>query len=114
MGRGIARQARDRFPSLDLALGRAIEHLTFYGLLVSPAWPDKRLGAFQVKLAYNHAAELSIIEHSVAALNAWALDHPDADVHLNYPGIGNGGLAVQDVEPLILGLPDNVYIWRYK
>jgi hypothetical protein len=56
MGRGLARQARDRFPGLDLALGQAIAarcgHLGRYQLLVSPHWPRAKLGAFQVKRHY--------------------------------------------------------------
>lgn len=51
MGRGIARQAKERFPGLDITLGRHIQVLCgnegIYGLLVSPRWPAAKLGAFQ-------------------------------------------------------------------
>ncbi len=94
MGRGIARQARDRFPGLDAALGKQIlsvyGHQGRYGLLVSPRWPKARLGAFQVKRHYSQPASLELIRHSVTALCAWCAAHPDALVALNFPGIGNG------------------------
>jgi len=53
MGRGIARQARDRFPGLDRALAKTLRTPgRRYGLLVSPRWPEAKLGLFQVKLRY--------------------------------------------------------------
>lgn len=51
MGRGIARQAKERFPGLDTALGRQIQALCgnqgAHGLLVSPRWPTAKLCALQ-------------------------------------------------------------------
>lgn len=91
MGRGVARQARNRFPGLDEALGRQIlntcEHLGQYGLLVSSRWPAAKLGAFQVKTHYDKPASLALIQHSTAALQAWCAAHPTAQVCLNFPGI---------------------------
>jgi hypothetical protein len=46
-------------------------------------------------------------------LCAWCAEHPDASVHLNYPGIGNGRLRREDVLPIIALLPDQVTIWEY-
>jgi hypothetical protein len=124
MGRGIARQARDRFPELDLALGRHIDRvcgdsvdarrsgLGEYGLLVSPRWPAAKLGAFQVKYHYSQPAELDLIARSAEALAVWCEAHPQARVHLNYPGIGNGRLNQIDVWPLVAQLPMQVAIWK--
>jgi hypothetical protein len=125
MGRGIARQARDRFPGLDLALGRGIQSvcgssanalrsgLGEYGLLVSPRWPAAKLGAFQVKYHYRQPADLDLIARSVAALIIWCDQQPQAAVHLNYPGIGNGSLHPDDVWPVVARLPETVTLWRY-
>jgi hypothetical protein len=117
MGRGIARQARERFPGLDAALGQEIQQrcgsLGVYGLLISPRWPQARLGGFQVKRHWGRAADLALIANSVAALAAWTADHPDRAVCLNFPGIGNGGLARSAVRPLLEPLPDSVTIWEY-
>jgi hypothetical protein len=53
MGRGIARQAKERFPDLGVALGKRIQAVWanqgVYGLFVSPRWPAAKLGAFRVK-----------------------------------------------------------------
>lgn len=91
MGRGIVRQARDRFPGLDVTLGGEISRrcgdLGKYGLLVSPRWPVAKLGAFQVKTDYRRPASLSLIRQSAIALLAWCEEHPGAAVHLNYPGV---------------------------
>ena len=117
MGRGIARQARDRFPGLAVNLGRYILNtcgrLGNYGLLVSPRWPEAKLGAFQVKVHYSQPASLELIRHSTAMLCAWCAAHPDAQVVVNYPGIGNGRLCRETVLPIIAQLPEQVTIWEY-
>ncbi len=133
MGAGIARQARDRFPGLDARLGQAIKDraaikvsfshrgreydwwtLSSYHLLVSPDWPRNKLGLFQVKCRFSSPASLDLIERSVSALRRWCGEHPNAEVHLNYPGIGNGRLDPSDVRPLIDELPDSVRVWQYR
>jgi hypothetical protein len=118
MGRGIARQARDRFPGLDTAMGRQIlsvcgNHSTLlrpgqgeYGLLVSPRWPQAKVGAFQVKRHYGQPANLELIRHSTAVLQTWCAEHPNAQIAVNFPGIGNGRLPREDVLPIIMQLPD--------
>lgn len=113
MGRGIARQARDRFVGLDVALGRSIEHLSEYYLLVSKDWPRKKLGAFQVKRHYKDKADVELIERATWSLINW-MRGKDVQVHLNCPGVGNGGLGVKEVGSIIARLPDNVYVWRRK
>jgi hypothetical protein len=132
MGAGIARQARDRFPGLDARLGQVIqnqaaartrfshrgrEYFSFtppYCLLVSPNWPQGKLGLFQVKHWFCDHANLDLIECSVSALRRWCSEHPDARVHVNFPGIGNGRLDSGDVLPLISQLPDSVDVWQYR
>lgn len=117
MGRGIARQARDRFPGLAEALGQHILNicggLGEYGLLISPCWPAAKLGAFQVKQHYSQPASLELIRRSTAALCAWCAEHPTATVAVNFPGIGNGRLCREDVLPIIAQLPDQITIWQY-
>lgn len=116
MGQGIARQARDRFPGLEKALGRRILNTCGmhgeYGLLVSPRWPAAKLGAFQVKRHYSELASQELIQRSTAALGHWCADHPHASVHFNFPGIGNGRLHRADVLPTVAQLPDQVTIWE--
>jgi hypothetical protein len=141
MGRGIARQARDRFPGLGLALGRQIGQrcgrLGQYYLLVSPRWPEARMGALQaytepgrsactepgrsVKTRYDEAAVLPLIRKSLIALRLWCTKHPGVQIHVNFPGIGNslpracrgGGLPRAAVLPALMELPDHVTVWEY-
>jgi hypothetical protein len=117
MGRGIARQARERFPGLAGALGRRIliccGNQGEYGLLISPRWPEAKLGAFQVKRHYGQPAGLELIRYSTVALCVWCAEHGEALVHLNFPGAGNGRLQREDVLPIIAQLPDQVTIWEY-
>lgn len=117
MGRGIARQARDRFPRLAKVLGQHIATLCgdlgTYDLLISPRWPEAKLGAFQVKRHYCHPASLEFIQRSTMALSKWCIDHPEATVALNFPGIGNGRLPRTAVTPNLQQLPDTVTVWEY-
>jgi hypothetical protein len=117
MGAGIAKEALARFPSIDLRLGQSIQfedkHLGVYGLLVSFNWEfGQKLGLFQTKRSYKDDANLSIIEKSTDALIDWCKYHPDAKVHLNFPGIGYGHLKPASVIPIIVWLPDSVSVWR--
>ncbi len=132
MGAGIARQARDRFPGLDARLGRVIKDMSTvsvqfahrgrtynswvvpYYLLVSPDWPRAKIGLFQVKGRFNAPADPGLIKHSTEMLCQWCNEHPEAQVHLNFPGIGNGRLEPGDVLPLINELPDSVHVWQYR
>lgn len=113
MGKGIAKEALTRFPNIDRRLGQAIEfedkYLGVYGLLVSLS--EEKLGLFQTKRSYKEDADLSIIETSTNALIDWCKYHPDAKVHLNFPGIGEGRLNPNDVIPIIVWLPDSVSVW---
>jgi hypothetical protein len=114
MGAGIAKEALTRFPNIDRRFGQAIQfedkHLGIYGLLVS--LNEEKLGLFQTKRSYKEDADLSIIQTSTDALIDWCKHHPDAKVHLNFPGIGNGRLNPADVTPIIIWLPDSVSVWR--
>lgn len=121
MGRGIAWQAAKRFPRLPYALGAGIErrsmgdcqHVT-YGILVSQTWPSVKIGAFQVKYYWGDQARLNLIKFSTNELITWCAEHPTAQVHLNFPGIGNGGLTPEQVLPIISKLPNTVTVWRKK
>lgn len=110
MGRGIARQARDRFPGIDLKIGgRIAETGSRYGLILG-----RKLGLFQVKHHFKEKADPDLISLSSRMLHEYAASHPGKRIDLNFPGIGNGGLVVRQVKPLIDTLPDNVHIWTYK
>lgn len=115
MGAGIAKRARERFPGIDEALGKAvIEQGKRYGLLVSPRWPEAKLGAFQTKLHWRDESQFSLISEATTKLSLWCRAHPSASVHLNFPGIGHGQLPRSQVFRLLEPLPDSVSIWEFS
>lgn len=114
MGAGIAKQAKDRFPGLDKVLGKAaLAAGEPYGLLVSPRWPSAKLGAFQTKANWKEGSSPALIAFSTGKLLAWCQEHPTAQVHLNLPGVGLGGLSREQVLPVLASLPDSVTVWEY-
>lgn len=114
MGRGIARDVRDRFPGIDAKFGQLVQMQQFkdnWGLLILD-YHGHRIGAFQVKTRFNEAASPSLIKSAAVKLSAWANANPSIVVHLNYPGIGYGMLPEDVVRPLIADLPSNVHVWK--
>ena len=118
MGRGIAKQAADRFPKLPCQIG---ELLVNWEVFVSSTIPmysapvgeydGQLIGFFMVKKHWREKACLDIIEKSVK--DVCAFSQRCARIDLNFPGIGNGKLAREDVLPVISKLPDNVHVWEY-
>jgi hypothetical protein len=118
MGQGTARQVRDRFPSIDAQFGQQLRDRRMagddslaYHLLISPDWPSQKIAAFQTKHNFLADSDTALIQDSINALIAWAIAHPQASIHLPYPGIGKGNLTKEAVQPMLLALPSNVTIW---
>ena len=115
MGRGIAKESKDLFEGLPLALGNKIEkrcgHLGTYGIFPSG---QNKIVAFQVKTHFKNDAELGLIENSAGQLSKVAKKYSDKRFDLNFPGIGWGGLNEEKVKPILKPLPDNVHIWRFN
>lgn len=113
MGRGAAKEAAEHWPLLPFALGRAIGDDREYGLIVPGSIiSGPRIGAFQVKYHWRDKADLMLIHLSADKLRMLAEIFPGSQVALNYPGIGNGQLNKEIVEPLLGFLPDNVDVWE--
>jgi hypothetical protein len=113
MGRGAAREARDRFPGLDADLGAVILGLPSpYGVALARGdyHPVTWLGAFQVKRHWKDRAQLDLIAFSVERLAA--ITNRYARIAMNFPGIGNGGLWSEVVLPLLQKLPNHVFIYH--
>jgi len=112
MGRGAAKQCRDIYPGIDVAIGNMIRSYPLSPVVWVMINPKQCLGWFQVKKDWQAPAELPLIARSVKALSEVADNHPENTFHMNYPGIGNGKLNQQMVEPLVINLPDNVVLYR--
>ena len=108
MGKGLAKEVRDRFPGIDLEIGKRIEGRRIYGLVLVP---DFRIGALQVKYNFADQADLGLINYSIKELAKYARSNKKLEIHINFPGIGYGRLNKEDVLPIIETLPDNVSIW---
>lgn len=115
MGAGMAKQVAYQYPYLRSYFGSLIMskdvHLGTYHIL---SHSKLKIAAFQVKRDWRLPAILTLIEESAAMLNGWARGIPSQVFNLNYPGIGNGKLSVEQVEPILASLPDNVHVWRLK
>ena len=113
MGRGMAKQVRNKIPGIDIRIGSRILkkclHLRTYGFVHSG-----RIGVFQVKQHYYETASLAIVEYSTTCLISFAIKHKNKHIHINYPGVGCGGLTKKQILPIIEYLPNNVHIWTYN
>jgi len=118
MGRGVALEAKNRFPKLPFIFGKRIKHMSEYYLIDSfenKLLEEKtRIMAFQVKTHYLDNAEHELIRKSTEELAKLAKTFSKKRFDLNFPGIGYGRLTEKEVLPIIETLPDNVNIWKLK
>ena len=130
MERGQGRRVRERWPGIEKGLGEEVKAETWgfkrfkheekdyrvfnppYRLLISPHWPKRKLGLFQVSRRFCNDAELLLIEYGVALVRQFCVGYPGVRIHLEFPGAGDGGLRREWVLPLVERLPDNVTIWE--
>ncbi len=112
MGRGMAKQVKQRFPTVPQELGCEIPHNGKYALKFCMV-DGHEIGVFQVKQHFMDDAQLSLIELSTQSLRVLANEETDKRFDMNYPGIGYGRRKQSDVAPIIDTLPDNVHIWTY-
>ena len=103
MGRGIAQQARDRFPGFDKKLGSAIKK---EGNKVF-VWTEETLITFPVKHNWWEKSDLELIKTSSQELakilknfNVYSSGSPFS-IYMPKPGCDNGRLDWKDVEPII-------------
>lgn len=131
MGRGAALECRGAYPGCDAKLASVIqakaektvigEIAPDYGLVFIEIGPTfmgisgehaQYLGVFQVKRYYSDPANLDLITHSTNILKQLAENKPHLTFHMNFPGIGAGGLKYEFVLPSVQCLPDNVILYK--
>jgi hypothetical protein len=110
MGRGVAKEAAQRFPWLPAQLGErtlsAGNHVQIFSHI--------RLFTFPVKHHWHEPADPDLIVQSARELRGF-LDDPGVlrlpkRVYLVRPGCGNGQLRWEDVRPLIAPILDDRFI----
>lgn len=110
MGRGLAWQAKEKFPKLEAEFGKLLINYKDYNVF---GFPEYRLFAFTVKNVWWEKAELSLIEKSCKEL--------ETIIHYNFPnipkpiyvpkvGCGNGKLNWEDVKPILEKYLDDKFI----
>lgn len=111
MGAGAALAVRKLFPGIDRYFGRQIESMSEFRT-VFVYFQHKNIGAFQTKRYHGDNSSLVLLRNSVSELKNMALQNSHRIFHLNYPAIGYGALPISLVQPLVEGLPDNVYLYK--
>ena len=118
MGRGIAKEALDRYPDIDLILADIIKRR---GLGVVNLYPE-RLWFFPVKHNWWEQADIKLIEASARELRqikdyinelqkkAEASSRYTDRVYLPRLGCGNGRLKWEDVKPVLEPYFDDRFI----
>lgn len=97
MGAGIALQAKQRFPTLPIALADAVSQYgnhTFY-------LPDENVFSFPTKHDWRDKSDLALIAKSAAQLLVITERMGFSQVFLPKPGCANGQLNWEDVKNVI-------------
>ena len=114
MGRGIASQAKKRFPKLPSFLGDNLLRLGNHVYFLSK-WEKWFLMSFPTKHNWWEKSDLELIKKSVKELqDIVGTDDCKLKVFLPRPGCSNGGLDWKDVKPLVEHLDDQYIIVDYK
>ena len=98
MGRGVAEQAKARFPDLAFALGKK---LTRSG---NHVWTFSKfkIVTFPVKQVWQKPAHLDLIRQSCLELNSLFSAINIEPLYIVRPGCGNGQLAWSEVRPILI------------
>lgn len=111
MGRGLALDARRRYPQLPYELGKRLskENRVYH-------FPDWQLFTFPVKHTWFENADLHLIGRSCQQLNLQLLLGNFKDVYIPRVGCGNGKLKWEHVKPVLDKYLDERYIivWNGK
>lgn len=104
MGRGIAKDAADRFPDIkrELGVNLLIGGNKVYDLGQREEW---HLYSFPTKNSWREDSSLDLIKNSCIQIMEYV--EPDEKVFIGRPGCGYGGLLWSDVKPIIEVLLDD-------
>jgi len=104
MGAGVAKEARDKFPGIDLTLGVMINNFGNRPHLINL---DPVIVSFPTKWHWKEKADIKLIEKSAHNLVKIADALNFTFVSMPRPGCGNGGLAWEDVRKVIEPILDH-------
>ena len=108
MGRGVAKQAANRFKSLPFELGKLLKSSGNKCYIFKHF---DNLITFPVKYNWFDKADLDLIKKSTAELSDLAnMELKYKTIIMPRAGCGNGNRTWEEVKPILMLLPDNVYI----
>lgn len=115
MGRGIAKEAKDRFPALPKFLGDQLKQkgniTLLYPMLFAPhiiTLPVKPQYGPNSEMGWQAKADIDLIVQSIHRMNdIYAPLY--GSILMPRPGCGNGGLKWEDVKPVIEPLLSDKY-----
>lgn len=109
MGRGIALEAKTKYPDLPYHFGLALAETKYRKIGMIGTFDNVPIWWFMVKHHWRLPASLDVIKESIELVK---YIKSTTRVDLNFPGIGNGKLAKEQVLPLLEELPNNFHIWE--
>jgi len=93
-------------------------HLLKYGMIVPYnvnipyTYKGSVLGIFQTKQYPGAKSFTSLIEYSAQKLIDFCRENPYTTIACGYPGIGLGGLLINEVHPILMYLPNQVTFFK--
>ena len=121
MGGGNALAAKRAYPKLPEVLGYLMSNpmldLENTSMLFLDAFKINIegygvVGAFFTKNHFKDPSPLGMVITNILDLKKTAETYPKFTFHLPYPGCGLGGLTVEQLEPYMSRLPDNVIVYK--
>ena len=102
MGRGIARQAKQKHPELPRMIGQHLRLIGNSPLAISGRGIGARYNivTFPTKHSWKDDSDIELIKESAVTLNALAEEN-NLEVLLPRPGCGNGGLKWSEVRQVL-------------
>ncbi len=114
MGRGVAKEAAQRIPTLPYLLGATLRDRSWTEANIVHTFPAHRIITFPVKHHWRDQADLALIARSARQLSNLSITKADGGlvrpIYLVRPGCGNGGLEWQTVKPILAPLLDDRFI----
>lgn len=112
MGRGVALQAKERFPSIDRDLGKSILRKGNTVQVIHTTSGGRKIVSLPVKHHWREKADTKLIWSSLVQLRNMAGYFSESTFVLPPPGTGNGRLPMREVLELLetVELPDNVML----
>lgn len=115
MGRGAALSVKSKYAGIDKAFGELVRKNLNSADEYYLAWlRPPGIGVFQVKRNFKDKADLELIATSASVLNTFASEYKNYKIHVNFPGIGYGGLRYSEVHAVLRKEcpQDNITFWK--